>query len=182
MPPKLICLTPVLNEAWILDRFLKCASIWADHIIISDQGSTDGSVEIAKQYKKVIFIDNNKTGDFNEMQMRAPLFEAANSYDSTYFYMLLGIYIYLLIFLLGPHMIIGIVFFGVSFKKRNPLKYGIEDIEQELPPVDKTLVVQVNNQNSRQPDKFDEIIKYKTLLDQGIITQEEFEEKKRELL
>ncbi|MCR4828069.1 MAG: glycosyltransferase family 2 protein [Bacteroidales bacterium] len=86
MTPKLICLTPVLNEAWILDRFLQCTSIWADHIIIADQGSTDGSVEIAKQYDKVIFIDNKKTGDFNEMQMRAPLFEAAKQIEGQKIY------------------------------------------------------------------------------------------------
>lgn len=35
-------LTPVRNEVWILDRFLKAASFWADHIIIADQMSTDG--------------------------------------------------------------------------------------------------------------------------------------------
>ena len=81
MTPKLICLTPVKNEAWILDRFLKCASLWADYIIIADQGSTDGSVEIAKRYDKVIFIDNKSDGDFNEMKMRAPLFEAANKIE-----------------------------------------------------------------------------------------------------
>jgi len=81
MQPKLICLTPVLNEAWILERFLKCASLWADHIIIADQGSTDGSVEIAKRFEKVLFIDNRNDGDFNEMQMRAPLFEAANKIE-----------------------------------------------------------------------------------------------------
>lgn len=86
MTPKLICLTPVLNEAWILDRFLKCASLWADHIIIADQGSTDGSVEIAKQYDKVIFIDNKSDGDFNEMQMRTPLFEAAKKIDGPKIY------------------------------------------------------------------------------------------------
>ena len=78
MAPKIICLTPVLNEAWILDRFLKCASLWADHIIIADQGSTDGSVEIAKRYEKVIFIDNKTDGDFNEMKMRAPLLKQLN--------------------------------------------------------------------------------------------------------
>lgn len=81
MNPKIICLTPVRNEAWILDRFLKCASIWADHIIIADQGSTDGSVEIAKQYEKVIFIDNKTEDDFNEYSMRYPLFKAAEKID-----------------------------------------------------------------------------------------------------
>jgi len=54
----IICLTPVKNEAWILDRFLKSTSLWADYIIIADQMSTDGSQEIAKSYPKVILIDN----------------------------------------------------------------------------------------------------------------------------
>jgi glycosyltransferase involved in cell wall biosynthesis len=63
--PSIICLTPVKNEAWILDRFLKCASLWADYIIIADQMSTDGSREIAVKYPKVILIDNPSV-EFNE--------------------------------------------------------------------------------------------------------------------
>ncbi len=58
MKPTVICLTPVRNEAWILDRFLQCASLWADHIIIADQMSADGSREIACSYPKVKLIDN----------------------------------------------------------------------------------------------------------------------------
>lgn len=81
MKSKIICLTPVLNEAWILDRFIQCASLWADYIIIADQGSTDGSVEIAQKYEKVILIDNRKEDDFNEYKMRAPLFEAARKIE-----------------------------------------------------------------------------------------------------
>ncbi|MEL6720439.1 MAG: glycosyltransferase family 2 protein [Bacteroidota bacterium] len=72
--PKIICVTPVKNEAWILDRFLRCASIWADHIIIADQNSTDGSREIAKRYSKVILIDNHSTV-FNEPQRQKLLIE-----------------------------------------------------------------------------------------------------------
>jgi glycosyltransferase involved in cell wall biosynthesis len=60
--PVIICLTPVRNEAWILDTFLQCTSLWADHIIIADQQSTDGSREIALKYPKVILIENNSTG------------------------------------------------------------------------------------------------------------------------
>lgn len=77
MTPKLICLTSVLNEAWILDRFIQCASLWADYIIIGDQGSTDGSQEIAKKYDKVIFFENKRTGEMNEGDYRTPLFERA---------------------------------------------------------------------------------------------------------
>lgn len=73
---KIICLTPIKNEAWILDRFLKCASLWADHIIISDQNSTDNSREIALRYPKVTLIDNSLP-EFNELEMRKPLLEEA---------------------------------------------------------------------------------------------------------
>jgi glycosyl transferase family 2 len=74
--PKLICLTPVLNEAWILERFLKCASIWADHIIIADQQSTDGSREIASRFPKVTLVDN-PSETFNEPERQQMLVAAA---------------------------------------------------------------------------------------------------------
>lgn len=56
--PLLICITPVRNEAWILNAFLKATSLWADQIIIADQDSTDGSREIALSYPKVKLVDN----------------------------------------------------------------------------------------------------------------------------
>jgi Glycosyl transferase family 2 len=49
----LVCLTPVRNEAWVLERFLRAASIWADVIVVLDQDSDDGSVEIARSFPKV---------------------------------------------------------------------------------------------------------------------------------
>lgn len=74
--PQVICLTPVKNEAWILDRFLQCASLWADHIIIADQGSTDGSQEIAKMYPKVMLVEN-KAQQFQGTGMRRLLLHEA---------------------------------------------------------------------------------------------------------
>lgn len=67
-----IVMTPVRNEAWVLRAFLESTSQWADHIIIADQMSTDGSREIAKEYQKVILIDN-KNPDFNEAERQALL-------------------------------------------------------------------------------------------------------------
>jgi hypothetical protein len=63
--PLIVCLTPVKDEAWILERFLRCASIWADHIIIADQQSNDQSREIARRFPKVTLIEN-KSEAFNE--------------------------------------------------------------------------------------------------------------------
>jgi glycosyltransferase involved in cell wall biosynthesis len=74
--PTVICLTPVKNEAWILRRFLQCASLWADHIIIADQGSDDGSAEIARAFPKVRLI-HNPMREFDGAQMRALLLDAA---------------------------------------------------------------------------------------------------------
>jgi hypothetical protein len=78
--PKIICLTPIRNEAWILSRFLKSASLWADHIIIADQMSTDGSREIAKSFPKVILIDNN-CKDFNEPERQQLLIKEARKIE-----------------------------------------------------------------------------------------------------
>jgi hypothetical protein len=80
LKPKIICLTPVRNEAWILDRFLKAASIWADYIIIADQMSTDGSREIALKYSNVILIDNN-TNQYNEADRQKLLINEARKIE-----------------------------------------------------------------------------------------------------
>ena len=61
LTPKLICLTPVRNEAWILRAFLESTSQWADHIIVVDQKSIDGSREILKKFEKVILIENDSS-------------------------------------------------------------------------------------------------------------------------
>jgi glycosyltransferase involved in cell wall biosynthesis len=74
--PVVICLTPVRNEAWILARFLACTSLWADHIVVADQGSTDGSVEIAKAFPKVTLIEN-PSREFNEPERQKLLIAAA---------------------------------------------------------------------------------------------------------
>ncbi|MFT3754055.1 MAG: glycosyltransferase family 2 protein [Paludibacter sp.] len=80
MNPTIICLTPVRNEAWVLDRFLKAASLWADYIIIADQMSTDGSREIAMKYPKVILVDNN-TEEFNEPERQKLLINEARKIE-----------------------------------------------------------------------------------------------------
>ncbi|QLE56089.1 glycosyltransferase family 2 protein [Nostoc sp. TCL26-01] len=74
--PKIVVITPVKNEAWILDRFLAVTSQFADYIIIADQNSTDGSQEICKKYPKVILIEN-KSEKFNEAERQLLLIRTA---------------------------------------------------------------------------------------------------------
>ncbi|MFM7366008.1 MAG: glycosyltransferase family 2 protein [Cuspidothrix sp.] len=76
--PKIVVITPVKNEAWILDRFLSVTSQFADHIIIADQNSTDGSQAICKKYPKVILIEN-KSEKFNEAERQLLLIETARN-------------------------------------------------------------------------------------------------------
>lgn len=63
--PQVICLTPVRNEARFLPNFLAAADTWADAIIVLDQGSTDGSREIAARHPKVVLVDNPTT-EYNQ--------------------------------------------------------------------------------------------------------------------
>jgi glycosyltransferase involved in cell wall biosynthesis len=70
----LVCLTPVRNEAWILERFLRAASSWADLIVVLDQGSSDGSLEIAERFPKVA-LTKYPQATFDEPARRAMLVE-----------------------------------------------------------------------------------------------------------
>ena len=74
--PTIICLTPVKNEAWILERFLQCASTWADHIVLADQQSIDATPDIAARFEKVVYIDNPHPG-YDEQARQKLLIEAA---------------------------------------------------------------------------------------------------------
>jgi len=78
--PLLICMTPIRNEAWVLQAFLKATSVWADYIIIADQQSTDGSREIALTFPKVILLDNNNS-EFNESERQKILIDRARQIE-----------------------------------------------------------------------------------------------------
>lgn len=79
--PRIICLTPIKNEEWILEKFLQCASVWADHIILADQQSTDSSREIASRFPKVILL-NNTMQTLNEGYHHGLLVDAARQLPS----------------------------------------------------------------------------------------------------
>jgi glycosyltransferase involved in cell wall biosynthesis len=74
--PKLVVLTPVRNEAWILPRFLEVTARVADLIIILDQNSTDGSIELCHAHPKVAFLQNPST-KYDEAERQKILIDAA---------------------------------------------------------------------------------------------------------
>lgn len=65
MKRKIIVLTPVKNEAWIIEQFLKITSAFADHIIIADQQSSDKSISICEKFQKVTVVKND-SADYRE--------------------------------------------------------------------------------------------------------------------
>lgn len=78
--PTIFVVTPVRNEAWVLDAFLTCTSSWADHIIVADQHSDDGSREIAAKYEKVILVDND-LAEMNQAAARELLFREVDKFE-----------------------------------------------------------------------------------------------------
>lgn len=74
--PAIVVLTPLKNDAWILRRFLEVTSVFADRILIADQGSTDGGLEICAKFDKVTVLDNSAS-DYNEASRQAMLIDAA---------------------------------------------------------------------------------------------------------
>src|SRR5438034_4612080 len=77
-PVRVVVVTPVRNEAWILERFLSVTSRFADHIIVADQRSSDGSRAICSRYPNVTVIDN-PTDEFNERDRQLLLLRQARA-------------------------------------------------------------------------------------------------------
>ncbi len=78
---KVVVITPMRNEDWILKPFLTACSAFADHIIIGDHNSTDSSLEICAGFSKVKVVPANYS-DFSERQRRNQLLVEARSYGS----------------------------------------------------------------------------------------------------
>lgn len=76
---KKILVMPIKNEEWILEKTLRCASMWADDIIVADQNSTDKTLEICGQFKKVKVIKNEAR--FHSSNVRKLLLDAARQIE-----------------------------------------------------------------------------------------------------
>jgi hypothetical protein len=62
MPCARICVTPTRNEAWIIGHFLAAAKMWADHVVVADQGSIDGTWETLQNRPGVHPVVNDTPG------------------------------------------------------------------------------------------------------------------------
>jgi len=74
-----VVICPVKDEAWILDKFLNAVSLFADHIVVLDHNSTDGSREIAARFPKADVLEYSND-DFDENARRRLLLERARHF------------------------------------------------------------------------------------------------------
>lgn len=74
--PVWMCLTPAKNESWIIDRFLSAAATWADHVIVADQLSTDGTREAIPRAPRATLVCNDSPV-FDERHRQRLLLSAA---------------------------------------------------------------------------------------------------------
>ena len=72
---KKIVLMPTKNDAWILEKTLPCILMWADKVIISDQQSTDKTVEFCKNFPQVTVLHNPNV--FHSTKVRQQLLDEA---------------------------------------------------------------------------------------------------------
>jgi hypothetical protein len=75
-----ICVTPVRNEAWIIDRFLSAAKSWASNVVVADQGSTDGTFQKLQSTPGVDVVVNDSPV-FDEAHRQRILLERARTFD-----------------------------------------------------------------------------------------------------
>jgi len=76
---KVIAMMPVRDEAWVLPHSLAALSGFCEVILVSDRGSTDGSLEIYQQFPKVVVLKAPLA--FRIREQRWQLLDAARGYD-----------------------------------------------------------------------------------------------------
>jgi glycosyltransferase involved in cell wall biosynthesis len=72
MSRKVVVISPMRNEGWIVESFLRAASQYADYIIVGNHFSTDDTIEIARKFPKVIIVDAS-TSAYDERARRNDL-------------------------------------------------------------------------------------------------------------
>jgi hypothetical protein len=73
-----VCLAPVRNEAWVINSFLAAAKQWATDVIVADQGSTDGTLQMVTAAPGVDVVTNSSRA-YDESHRRRILLDRARS-------------------------------------------------------------------------------------------------------
>lgn len=81
---KIIALLPVRNEAWIIGRTLAALTAFCDHIIVADQSSTDGTLDILSTFPEKVTVINNPDIIWNE-RIREKLLDMARDFSGNNF-------------------------------------------------------------------------------------------------
>ncbi len=66
----IVVLTPVKNEEWVMDKFLRITSLFADYILVADQFSNDSTVSIINSHPKAVYIKNENSEYDEEFRQR----------------------------------------------------------------------------------------------------------------
>jgi hypothetical protein len=74
-----ISLTPTRNERWVIRHFLAAANCWANHIVVADQGSVDGTRDVLQTTETVTFVDND-SAVFDEKRRQHLLIDRARQF------------------------------------------------------------------------------------------------------
>lgn len=77
---KIFAVIPTRNDAWVLERVLATASLWADRVIVADEESTDATPDIVKKFPKARYISFSPK-QFNESYRRQVLLDAVREFD-----------------------------------------------------------------------------------------------------
>lgn len=81
---KIITVLPVKNDAWFIEKAALSLSMWADHVMIFDESSTDGSEQIYKKLEliqNIEIIRNRPKFNFNSPDLRNYMLKAARKFD-----------------------------------------------------------------------------------------------------
>lgn len=81
---KIIGLMMVKDEVDIVQRMLDVNSKFVDNFVVLDNGSTDGSLEIAKKHPKVLKVIEDK-GEFDERRLLKVLLIGAAQYNANWY-------------------------------------------------------------------------------------------------
>lgn len=81
---KIIALTHVKNDAWCVGKAIEHLRVWADEVIVADECSNDGSVEIYQRFRdcpNVHIVENRPKFNFNTPDLRNYMLSLAREFD-----------------------------------------------------------------------------------------------------